>query len=373
MSVAISTTPLYSSGPISFSSLRTEFQQPVNPGQISASELRRITATDNTDPVVPDATENAQITTANDWKAQSFRYSIKRYDIIQSGTDVNTPSTPSANGINLENNVYWNNNLTKNIKKRAYVTGTCANISTGAYGASFNATAYNLKIHVDGFVYGQGGLGAPKTGGQIKGSNGGPALYVNSSGGSVEIIVGGSARIWAGGAGGSRGATGATGSSGQCTTYYNQDTAQGCPSPPACNAGSTKDNGTRQVSPSPCYTQFKGPTYYPYVRQCEYSQTFAVPGAPGGAGGKGGDGQGYSVTRTDAPFLGQTDGPDVGTNGGCPTYGGTGNNGDRGSNGGDWGTDSAATNLSAGGTAGRAITGSNYTTTGATSNIKGFY
>lgn len=373
MTVAISTTPLYSTGPISFSSLRTDFQEPVNPGQISASELRRNTNVNDANPIVPDATENAQITTANDWKVQTFRYSIKRYDIIQSGTDVNSPATPSANGLNVENNAYWNNNLNKNIKKRAYLTGTCANVSTGAYGASFNATAYNLKMHVDGFVYGQGGLGAPKTGAQIKGGNGGPALYVNSSGGSIEVIVGGSARIWAGGAGGSRGATGATGSGGQCTTYYNADTATGCPDPPACNAGYTTDNGQVYTGAGPCYTQFKGPTYYPYVRQCTYPQVFAVPGAPGGAGGKGGDGQGYSVTRTDSPLLGQPDGPDVGTTGGCPTYGGTGNNGDRGSSGADWGLDSAATNLVAGGTAGRAITGGNYTVSGSTTNIRGLY
>jgi hypothetical protein len=373
MSVAISTTPLYSSGPITFSSLRTNFQEPANPGKISASELLRILPTNNTNPIVPNCTENDAITTTQtNWKTQQFRYSIKRYDIIQSNTDQNTAGTPSANGINLDASVYWNNNLAKNIKKRIFIEGTCGNVSTGAYGASFNATAFNLQILVNGNIYGQGGTGALKSSGSGQGNNGGPALFVNSpSGGPVEIIVGGTARIWGGGAGGSRGAVGATGSSGQCTTYYNQNTGQDCNNCPGCSAGASSDNGC--INNGICAQYFKGPTYYYYYRQCTYPQVFSVPGAPGGAGGGGGNGQGYTLTRTDSATLGQSEGPNSGSPGGCPTYGGNGFDGQRGSNGADWGTNSAGTDAFNGGTAGRAITGANYTVSGSTTNIRGLY
>jgi len=61
MAVSVSKAgPYYSSGAISFSSLRSNFKD-TSSGSVSASELLRVTDTTNTDPIVPDATENADI------------------------------------------------------------------------------------------------------------------------------------------------------------------------------------------------------------------------------------------------------------------------------------------------------------------------
>ena len=75
--------PYYSSGAISFSSLRSNFRAQsrrqssggsesfaTDTAQIKASQLLRVTSTTNTNPTVPDATENANITTTkSDWQA----------------------------------------------------------------------------------------------------------------------------------------------------------------------------------------------------------------------------------------------------------------------------------------------------------------
>ena len=51
------TGPFYASGEISFSSLRTNFKE-TSTGSISVSELYRDTDVNETEPVVPDCTEN---------------------------------------------------------------------------------------------------------------------------------------------------------------------------------------------------------------------------------------------------------------------------------------------------------------------------
>ena len=121
MSASVSKTQFYTSGPISFSSLRANFSL-TGSGPVLASKLLRTTDTSNTDPIVPDATENANIvTTQADWKTSQFRGSIKYYDVIQSGTDENTVSTPSTIPFNIGSQD-WNSNLAKNIKiGRAHV------------------------------------------------------------------------------------------------------------------------------------------------------------------------------------------------------------------------------------------------------------
>ena len=80
--------PYFSSGSISFSSLRNAFKETTS-GSIKASELRRNTDTENRNPIVPDATENSPISTGSNLKVSQFRNSIKYYYITQSGTDEN--------------------------------------------------------------------------------------------------------------------------------------------------------------------------------------------------------------------------------------------------------------------------------------------
>ena len=88
MSVAVSKTLLFGSGQIKFSDLRSSFKL-TSGGTLSATELRRITSISNANPVVPDATENAAISTSNNLSLSQFRNSIKYYDLNQTGTDTN--------------------------------------------------------------------------------------------------------------------------------------------------------------------------------------------------------------------------------------------------------------------------------------------
>lgn len=386
MSASVSKTSLYTgTSSISFSSLRTNFVLSAS-GAISASGLLRTTATSNTDPIVPDATENANIaTTQADWKTSQFRNSIKYYDVIQSGTDENTVSTPSTIPFNIGNQT-WNSNLAKNIKKVMSITGTIGSVSTGTYACYFSGSAYNLKIEVTGTgkIYGQGGAAAGQSGSGSagQGGGGGPALYVNSSSGSVNVNLISGAQVYGGGAGGSTGANGPNGAAANCTFSDLKTITGGCNAGcPGCAAGEDYVTCGNQTY---CDQVFKGPTYYTYTTTCRYYYQVQKPGAPGGIGGAGGTGKGYTTTRTDSPLLNAANGPTSGTTGGCPTYGGSGTDGYRGSNGEDWGTSSNSTRLNSGSAdsaangylgaaAGRAITGANYTVTGSTVALKGLY
>ena len=53
---------------------------------------------------VPDATENANVTTDNDWSVDSLRNTISNYLVTQSGTDTELELSDS-------NTATWNNNL----------------------------------------------------------------------------------------------------------------------------------------------------------------------------------------------------------------------------------------------------------------------
>ena len=361
--------PYYTSGSISFSSLRTTFRAQQVDGSFSsdtlpikASELRRITSTSDTSPVVPDATENANITTSSNWKTSQFRNSIKYYYITQSGTDDNT-SSPSSPGFNIGTQT-WNSNLNKNVRKYMYLNGTMGSSNVSQYAAYLQAETHNLRVNVAGGIYGAGGSNG--TSGNISGGNGGPALYVQSTGSEVVVEVSGSANIYGGGGGGEKGATGATGATGTCYNYETYDTGLNCNGCPGCGGDeriNCFDQGGCNCGKGGCGSRF-------YRSTCRRTIPFSVPGAPGGEGGNGGLGQGYNQTRTDGATG------TVGTTGGCQTYGGDGDTGETGGNGGDWGVSGGNTsNSGSGGSNGRAITGSNYSVTGTinSATIKGAY
>lgn len=361
--------PYYTSGSISFSSLRTTFRAQQVDGSFSsdtlpikASQLRRITSTSDTSPIVPDATENANVTTSNNWKTSQFRNTIKYYFITQSGTDDNT-SSPSSPGFNIGTQT-WNSNLNKNVRKYMYLNGTMGSANTSQYAAYLQAETYNLEVNVSGGIYGAGGSNG--TSGNISGGNGGPALYVQSTGSAVTVNVQSTSNIYGGGGGGEKGRTGNTGATGTCYNYETYDTGLNCNGCPGCGGDeriNCFDQGGCNCGKGGCRDNNKRST-------CRRTIPFSVPGAPGGEGGNGGLGQGYNQTRTDGATG------TVGTTGGCQTYGGTGDTGETGGNGGDWGSSGANTeNTGAGGSAARAITGSNYSVTGTinSATIKGAY
>lgn len=355
--------PYYTSGSISFSSLRSTFraQQPngsfsTDTLPIKASELRRVTTNTNTTPTVPDATENANISTSSNLKLSQFRNSIKYYYLTQTGTNDNTASLSSP-GFNIGTQS-WNSNLNKNIRKYAYLNGTIGSSNISQYAAYLVAEAYNLEINVSGGIYGAGG--------SANGGNGGPALYVQSTGSEVTINVQSTANVYGGGGGGEKGSTGASGSNGTCYAYTEYTTGTNCGGCPGCG-GDTQidcfDDGGCSCGKGGCRRRKRRSV-------CRQTTAYAVSGAPGGEGGNGGVGQGYGQSRTNGS------GGAAGTTGGCPSYGGSGDTGETGGNGGDWGSSGGNTsNSGSGGGAGRAITGSNYSVTGNinSATIKGLY
>ncbi len=361
--------PYYTSGSISFSSLRTTFraQQPdgsfsADTLPIKASQLRRITSTSDTNPNVPDATENANVATSSNWKTSQFRNTIKYYFITQTGTDDNTAS-PSVPGFNIGTQS-WNSNLNKNVRKYMYLNGTMGSSNVTQYATYLQAETYNLEVNVSGGIYGAGG--ASGTLASISGGSAGSAMYVQSTGSEVMVNVQSTANIYGGGAGGEKGRTGNTGSTGTCYNYEEYETGLSCGGCPGCGG----DERIACFGVAGCNCGKGGCSNTDFRSRCRRAIPFSVPGAPGGEGGNGGVGQGYNQTRTNGS------GGSVGTTGGCQIYGGNGETGETGGNGGDWGTSGGNTeNTGAGGLAGRAIAGSNYSVTGTinSATIKGAY
>lgn len=351
--------PYYSSGEISFSSLRTNFKE-TNSGSISASELRRNTTATNTNPIVPNATENSNISTSSNLSLSQFRNSIKYYYITQTGTDINFNVGAQS----------WNNNLNKNIRKWMYMNGVCGSNGIGSPASSFSATAYNLTFDISGGIYGAAGVGGNSS--TISGSSGGTALSVSAPGGNnVVVFVRSGANIYGGGGGGEKGATGASGSDGTCSDSYTAENCGGCP---GCASGYTEGGcwsgggcDRRQVCNwwGNCWWETSRWTHY---RTC--SRTYTVSGGAGGSGGDGGPGRGYNNGGSLAGAGGAPGGP----NNGCGSTNGA--TGETGGSGGDWGANGGNTSNSGnGGPSGRAISGSNYSVSGTinSSTIRGAY
>ncbi len=362
MTVSISTLgPYYTSGSITFSSLRDNFRgSDLDNLQIKASELIRNTNTLDTNPIVPDATENLSISSSSNLKLSQFRNSIKSYNITQSDTDINFDIT----------SLNWNNNLNKNILKRIFINGICGTNATTQPAATFNATAYNLTIDVSGEIYGAGGQGGNSS--SISGGSGGNALFVQSSGGNnVVVFVRSTAKIYGGGGGGEKGLDGSRGTTGNCINYSYYERTQ-CRSCPNCNSGDTRLF---------CFNrEGRCQRFYQTRRiRCQVTNVFNVIGGSGGIGGNGGPGRGYNN------FSGSLNGSlgTVGQTGSCTGYNangspipGNGQNGENGGAGGEWGFDGNSTNNTAsGGSSGRSIFGSNYIVQGSinSSTIKGAF
>ena len=351
--------PYYSSGSISFSSLRSNFKE-AGSGSISASELRRNTTTSDTNPIVPDATENASVSTNSNLALSQFRNTIKYYYITQTAIDLNFNIGAQS----------WNSNLNKNVRKWMYINGTCGSNSISSSAATFASTAYNLTIDISGGIYGAGGSGG--TSATISGGNAGNALSVtNSSGSNLVVNVQSSANIYGGGGGGEKGTTGANGTGGTCR--IDQRFQTGCQQDSnSCPAG-----WTTYGSGNNCCQYNRGCAANIWYKDCFL--TYSTAAGLGGVGGNGGLGRGYNN------FSGSLLGANgiLGTQGGTCTSGGypiisatNGETGEPGGNGGDWAVSGGnTTNTGTGGSSERAITGSGYSVTGTinSSTIKGLY
>jgi len=370
--------PYFSSGPISFSQLRTNFtdDQPGFGLQISASQLRRNTDVTRENPIVPDSTENEQISTGSNLRLSQFRNSIKRYVATQSGTDDNAsfPGEPgfrmgrfdaagkgidwSGGGVNGRDgqNGGTTGNHFRNVQKGILITGTCGSVRLGQAGAQMApiATVHNVRIDVSGSILGYGGKGGGQPGSSDpSGEDGGTALNFGNVGNNNRVIVGSGARIWAGGGGGERGKTGAKGADGTCNEF--NDTGWHCQGNQAgqekCAPGFTV---CRQNWRYCCITQGGGcAVAWWYVGCC---RTTTKLGGAGGLGGKGGNGRGYQ--NQSGSTSGESGSP--GQPGQiCPSgnrSGENGQNGERGGDGGNYGESGQSTpNTGNGGQRGRAI------------------
>jgi hypothetical protein len=390
MSVAVSKAgPYYASGPISFSSLRQNFRAQVRKESssvgetfdgndnfpISISALRRNTTTTDTNPLLPDCTENRAsgtlglgVTTGNNFAVSQFRNTIKFYYITQTGTEVNFDidnPTPAD----------WNNNLDKNIHKIMLIEGTCGSDLVVNPAATFNATAYNFTIDVHGNIYACGGRGGGTTDAPaIAGENGGTALTMASTGGNnISVNVRSTGKVYGGGGGGEKGLKGANGNTGTCSESTTTTGCGGCPGCPGgwsssgCWSGGGCDRRQECNWWGNCWWVTSRWTHY---ENC--NRTYTVSGGTGGEGGNGGPGRGY--TTLEPADLSGAAGAGGGPGNGCGST--SGQQGETGGTGGEWATQGSGTNNTEdGGLAGSAITGSNYTVTGSinSSTVKGNY
>jgi len=423
MSVTLSIAGPYYTTPgsaISLSSLRINFKG-TNSGSVSASQLRRDTSTDSTDPIVPDATENSAISTGNNLKFSQFRGSVKSYTATQSGTDENT-SNATWPGFRMGNyfatdqgvqgpagtGIQWNSNLNKNIKKTVNITGTCGSRTTTHPAAQLdpNSAIYNLTINVlaGARILGARGSGGIANGGN--GGNGGIGLRVYNTGAKNLIVsVKSGALIAGGGGGGGAGTVGGTGGQGgdgladggTTSTYQELYAGTKCSNQNylvyfatfCANAGYS---GYRTVGRSgdgscgPGHSNNDGYCTRTVITDNPDTPTTGGIGGPGGNGGNGGNGEGYDGTDLSGglgvgavtDWTGKTGGTNAGNGGPGGTGGNGGKGGEFGKNGdpgkqgntGDPGADGNVTGGSPGtagglpvgngGIAGKAIDGLNY-------------
>ena len=377
-STATAGTYYNGTGPISFSSLRSNFRAQqkrstfggsesfaTDNNPIKASQLRRVTSTTNTNPVVPNATENGNISTLNDWKSSQFRGSIKFYYIRQSSTNIN---------VNI-NNLSWNSNRGYNINKIYFVDGTIGSNAVGTAAAAMSGQSVNLRLIVSGAILGAAGRGGGTGSGApgISGQTAGTALSSNNNSNSKNVVIElkTGSFVAGGGGGGEKGATGAKGTNGLCVQSTTKQNCGSCPSCPSgwtsggCSSGSGCENKQKCNRWGNCW---RVTAKWKKYRNCTLK--YATAGGPGGAGGNGGIGRGYNNQLSSV--AGAT-GAGGGGGGGCGAT--AGKTGETGGNGGGYGSDGVGTsNTGSGGSAGAAITGQKYSVVGANTNtVKGSY
>ena len=364
MSITNTQTKYFTSGEIKFSAIRDTFGDLAGTDVRASDYLRN--AGDDVDweapgqtktisPRVPNATENADVSTSTDWEVSDLRDSIVEYNVTQDAStsdeelefaDTNVPT--------------WNNNLSKNVNKKMSVEGTIYANQVDKYALTFSDGEYNnLTIHVPdgGKIYGEGGAAG--------GGNGGGALYVKNTASydNVSVTIGSNGQIWAGGGGGDNGTDGNSGSSISCFTNsthnasYNQggrnyDSGAASNACTAAAPSGSYDVVVTNANPTDVRSRCRGGTYRrgqgwnstnlggyscspAWSVSCSSKIANNIAGGNGGTGGNGGVGQGFS--NQSAPGSGNSG--NSGNTNTCAATGAnsTGNFGNGGSSGGTWG------------------------------------
>jgi len=346
MATNITKTSHFTAGagnPISFSQIRTEFGG--GSTDIKASKyLKNDDANvdwndDNTiTTLVPDAVENASVSTGNNWRVDSLRDTISAYLVTQSGDDNQLSYSDNNTSV-------WNNNLSRNIKKVFDITGNVYSDNANTAALQFSGNLYNLEIEIDqnGAIYGQGG--------EVN-QNGGDALYVNNTYTNREVEVRSYGKIWSGGGGGSSGNRGNSGSSLSCYNIGYYTTNGSCVNTANLNSVyryAMNPNGVRSRCRGGGWRRGQGWNAYNMsgyhcgngnTSYCAGRDNFNAGAGQGGNGGGGGKGRGWSnrnIALTVAPHKANNGNPGNTTN--CTVNGNssTGNRGNAGNPGGDFG------------------------------------
>ena len=366
MSITNTQTKYFTSGQIKFSAIRDTFGDLAGTDVRASDYLRNVGddvdweasgETKTISPRVPNATENADVSTADDWQVSHLRDSIVEYNVTQdAGTndeelefaDTNVPT--------------WNDNLSKNVNKKFSVEGTIYANEVSKYALTFSDGEYNnLTIDVPdgGKIYGEGGAAG--------GGNGGGALYVKNTASydNVSVTIGSNGQIWAGGGGGDNGNSGNSGSTLSCFTNSSHNSSYGFPhhrhynpgdAVTACRANAPSgsyDVAVAIANPTSLRDRCRGGGGYRkgqgwnsvnkvgygcspnWALSCTSKIANNIAGGNGGTGGTGGVGQGFS--NQSAPGSGNFGNP--GNTNTCAATGAnsTGNFGNGGSSGGTWG------------------------------------
>jgi hypothetical protein len=372
MAVSIAKTEYFSSGSISFSQIRDAFGGGAS--NVKASDYLKNT-NDSIDwngenasnilPRVPDATENDNVSASDDWGVSDLRNTIKEYNVIQNGTDLEVAYDDN-------DTTTWNGNLSRNILKKFDVTGTIHSDDINNNALEFSGNLYNLEIEVDelGAIYAQGGA---------KNQDGGDALYVNNSYTKSDVEIRAYGKIWSGGGGGNDGTKGANGPNLNCYTRKNWNyngsggnnkNWNGAVSTSGCKNTGNRPGGVTnssvslyKVNPNSIRSRCRGGGYRrgqnwrsanwsgyqcspAWTGYCRGNSPFTVSGGTGGSKGTGGQGKGFAninVPINTGIHVGNSGG-NGGTNN-CSANGtaSTGKKGNPGKSGGDWGEDSANT------------------------------
>jgi hypothetical protein len=316
MSVSVTKVgPYFSSGEIKFSELRNRFKESSS-GSVRAQELLRNTNTGEANPIVPDSTENEQISTGSNLKLSQFRNSVKRYYATQSGTDSNNSYDepgfrmgrldPNGRGIDWSGGGYFGRdgqgggttgNLLKNIQKFISITGTCGSVRPGQPGAQLSPVLQvnNVRMTVSGTIMGYGGRGGGRGGPDPSGEAGSIGLNLGNVGSNNSVTISSGGKIYGGGGGGERGKNGANGRNGLCRQTTR---TQGCGGKPGCPSGYYE---TGQWNSSTCCQSYCTGWIKPNCNNCsrylqgrDCARDYTVLGGTGGIGGYGGNGRGYN-------------------------------------------------------------------------------
>ena len=378
MATNVTKTSHFTSGagnPISFSEISSQFGGKST--NIKASEYLRNEGWNMWDrstpiPRIPDAKENENITTGNNWNVDSLRDSITEYIVTQSGNNQELSYDNSS--------TVWNGNLNRSILKKFDVTGTIYANETDKDALTFSGNLYNLKIEVakDGAIYGEGGTAG--------GGSGGDALYVNNTYTRSDVEIRSYGKIFAGGGGGAQGNAGNSGGRiNKCKNLQYANTTNINLGDRGTNLGEAKPglscrralSGSKWIWAkqnsyrSRCrgggsrarkgiYQTGRSGNYQcsdDWIFQCKSTNNYSISGGAGGNGGTGGVGQGYS--NQSGPGIGNpgnsgnTKTCRGGTSGNTPKLKSKGGDGNPGTSGGKWGVNPASG--AGGGSGGKAV------------------